>query len=95
MGMQSLLLINSGRDLLYEPDFMLTRNLTPRVAVFFEYGGFFAQRAPGISIAHFGAVWKVTRRHQLDAQWGFGMSKSAPAAFVGGGYSFRFDGLPL
>ena len=95
MGMQSLRVLNSGRDVIYEPDFMLTRDLDSRgrLTIFSEYGGYFAQNANGISIAHFGVVWKPARNHQLDMQWGFGMSKTAPAAFVGFGYSFRLDNL--
>ncbi len=94
MGMQSLLLLNSGRDIQYQPDFMLSRTVGPRAGVFAEYVGFFTHQAAPQQIAHFGGVYKVTRHHQLDMHFGFGMNKSAPAAFVGAGYSFRFDKLP-
>jgi hypothetical protein len=94
MGMQSLLVLNSGRDAQYQPDFMLTRNITPRLGVFAEYLGVFTHQANGFSIMHFGSTWKVARDHQFDIQWGFGLNKSAPAALVGVGYSYRFDWLP-
>ncbi len=94
MGMQSLLLLNSGGALEYEPDFMLSKSFGPRAGLFAEYGGFFTQGRAGLSIAHFGAVYRPARHHQLDVQCGFGLNKSAPAAFVGAGYSYRFDHLP-
>lgn len=95
MGMQSLLLINDGRDLEYEPDFMLNKAITRRLSAFIEYGGFFIHHAYPVNLIHFGAVQKLNKNNQIDMQWGFGMNKAAPAAFVGAGYSVRFDRLPL
>jgi hypothetical protein len=93
MGMQSLLLINSGRDLQYVPDVMISRSIGARAGVFVEYGGFFTQGAAPLNIMHFGGVRKLTRHQQIDMQFGFGMNRAAPIAFVGFGYSFRFDKL--
>ncbi len=94
MGMQSILLINDGHNVDYEPDVMLSRSITPRTGVFAEYGGFFIHNSRPVNIAHFGGVWKLNRHNQVDIQFGFGMNKTAPAAFVGAGYSYRFDWLP-
>lgn len=94
MGMQSLLVLNSGRDVQYQPDFMLVRSITPRLNAFVEYLGVFTHHARGVSLIHFGSTWKVARHHQLDVHWGFGLNRTAPAAFVGAGYSYRFDWLP-
>ncbi len=94
MGMQSLLLPNSAHTVLYEPDFMLSKSLTPALSVFAEYAGFFASSIPHQQIAHFGGTWKLNRHHQLDMHFGFGLDKAAPAAFIGAGYSYRFDRLP-
>ena len=94
MGMQSLLVLNSGHDVQYQPDFMLSRSITSRVGVFIEYEGVFTRQARGFSIMHFGSTWKIARDHQLDIHWGVGLNKSAPAALVGVGYSYRFDRLP-
>ena len=95
-GMQSLIVTQPHGNIQWQPFVMLSRAVGSKAAVFAEYGGFFQQNShtPGQSIAHFGAVYKLNRHNQIDIQYGFGMSKSAPVAFVGCGYSYRFDGLP-
>jgi hypothetical protein len=95
-GMQSLIVSSKHGSIQWQPFAMLTRSFGRRTAAFVEYGGFFQQNshAPGLSVAHAGAVFKPARHHQIDFHFGFGMSKSAPSAFVGAGYSYRFDGLP-
>lgn len=93
MGMQSLLVLNKGRDVQYQPDVMLSYSPTNRIGFFAEYVGFITHRLPDVNIAHFGAVFKPARHHQLDAHFGVGLNKSAPAIFVGAGYSYRFDKL--
>jgi hypothetical protein len=95
-GMQSIVVTQPHGNIQYQPFVMFTRALGSRASAFVEYAGFFQQNshAPGQSIAHFGGVYKITKHNQVDIQWGFGMSKTAPAAFVGVGYSYRFDGLP-
>ncbi len=93
MGMQSLLVLNSGRKVQYQPDFMLNRSIGTRTGVFAEYVGFFTDHAQSLQIAHFGGVRKLNRNQQIDMHFGFGLDKTAPTAFVGAGYSFRFDRL--
>jgi hypothetical protein len=89
MGMQSLLLFD--RAVSWSPDFMLNRSIGTKSGVFMEYGGFFTHRTLPVNLIHFGGVYKITPRQQLDLQFGFGLNRSAPTAFVGAGYSFRLD----
>lgn len=95
-GMQSILVMNSGGDIQYQPFVMVTRNIGSNAACFAEYAGFFQQNShkPSQQIAHFGGVYKIKNNHQVDMHFGFGMTKSSPAAFVGAGYSYRFNRLP-
>lgn len=94
MGMQSILLLNAGRTVQYQPDFMLNRSMGTKASMFAEYVGFFTQQAPSAQIAHFGGVYKLKPHHQIDMHFGFGLDRIAPAAFIGSGYSYRFDKLP-
>lgn len=98
MGMQSFLVINSGENPVWENFWMLNRTIGSRTSVFAEYGGFYTHgsvpSSPTVNLAHFGAVRKLNKNNQIDIQFGFGMNKAAPAAFVGVGYSVRFDRLP-
>jgi hypothetical protein len=94
MGMQSILVLNSGRSAQYQNFFMLNRAIGARSSVFAEYGGFYTQGSAPLNIAHFGAVRKLNKNTQIDLQFGFGMNQAAPAAFIGAGYSFRLDRLP-
>ena len=73
---------------------VLNRSIGTRSSVFAEYAGFYTHHLAPLNIAHFGAVRKLNKNNQIDIQFGFGMNKAAPAAFVGAGYSFRFDRLP-
>lgn len=93
-GMQSILLLNSGRSVKYQPDFMLSRSIGSKASVFAEYVGFFTQHFSSSQIAHFGGVYKIKPHHQVDLHFGFGLDQTAPAAFIGSGYSYRFDKLP-
>lgn len=93
MGMNSLLVLNSGRNLQYQPNLMLTGAVGCKASVFAEYAGFFTQDFPSIQLAHFGTLYRPKRNHQIDVHFGFGLDKTSPAAFVGAGYSFRFDSL--
>ena len=93
-GMQSILLLNAGRSIQYQPDFMLSRTIGKKASVFAEYVGFFTQQAQSIQITNFGGTYKLKPHHQVDMHFGFGLDKAAPAAFIGTGYSYRFDKLP-
>jgi hypothetical protein len=92
-GMQSLLVLNKGADVQWQPDALICRNIGSKTTIFMEYGGFITHHHNPVHIIHFGAVYKITHCQQLDSQFGFGMNESAPSAFVGAGYSVRFDQL--
>ncbi len=94
-GMQSILLLNSGSDVQYQNFVMLNRAFGARTSAFIEYGGFYTHHQGPLNIFHSGAVRKLNKNNQIDIQFGFGMNRAAPAAFVGAGYSCRFDRLPL
>ena len=94
-GMQSITVLDSGRDVQWQNFFLVSRAFGARTSAFAEYGGFYTHHASASDIAHFGVVRKLNKNNQVDMQWGIGMSKTAPAAFVGVGYSFRIDHLPL
>ena len=66
-GMQSLLLLNSGGDLQWQPFVMVTRTLGGKAYAFAEYAGFYTQNShkPAQQIAHFGGVYKIKKNHQL------------------------------
>jgi hypothetical protein len=88
-GQQSLHVINGGRDVQWEPDALVSRSIGSKAGVFIEYYGIITHGEAPENIIHFGAVYKVTHNQQFDVDFGFGMNKAAPSAFVGAGYSFR------
>jgi hypothetical protein len=107
-GMQSIVLLDNGRDVQWQNFWLLCRAFGARTSAFIEYGGFYTRNssyavAPGgfrrfvlpSNIMHFGVVRKLNKNNQVDLQFGFGLDQTAPAAFVGVGYSFRLDRLPL
>lgn len=94
-GMQSLLVVDAGRDVQWQNFWLLSRAVGEKTSVFAEYGGFYIHHQNPMNIAHFGIVRRVTKNTQIDMQWGVGMNRSAPSAFVGAGYSFRLDNLPF
>jgi hypothetical protein len=94
MGMQSLLVID-GRDVQWQNFWMANRAIGKRTSIFLEYAGFYTHHAAANNIAHFGVVRKVNKNNQVDMHFGIGLDQTAPAAFVGVGYSFRFDRLPV
>lgn len=92
-GMQSLLLIDHGRSVQWQPDVLISRSLGTKACTFLEYGGYFTSNHYPINLIHLGAMYKLTRHQQIDTHCGFGLNQNAPSAFVGLGYSFRVDGL--
>jgi len=95
-GMESIIITDSRGDIDYEPFVMVTKTMGRKVAVFAEYASQFIRNThvPGVELAHFGGIYKLNRNNQLDMHFGFGLTKNSPAAFVGAGYSYRFDHLP-
>jgi hypothetical protein len=95
MGQQSLVVVNSGRDVQWQNFWMASRAIGTRTSIFLEYAGFYTHHASANNIAHFGIVRKLNKNNQVDMHFGFGLDQTAPAAFVGVGYSVRFDRLPV
>lgn len=93
-GMPSFILLNQARNSQYQQTAMLCRSIGTRTTLFTEYAGFYTRKEFPVNFIHFGVVRKLDRTRQLDIHFGFGLNKSAPAAFVGVGYSFRFDHFP-
>ena len=71
-----------------EITFVFDRQLTAPWDAFVEYAGDFPQRGGSRQIAHFGSAYKFAPRHQIDVQFGAGLSHAAPHFFLGAGYSF-------
>ncbi len=94
-GMQSLIVINSGRDVQWQNFWLINKSFGSRTSIFIEYAGFITHHNSASNIIHFGIVRKLNAHNQIDLHFGFGLDKTAPATFVGTGYSFRFDHLPL
>jgi hypothetical protein len=94
-GMQSILVINQGSDVQWQNFWLINRNFGTRTTAFVEYAGFYTHQASANNIMHFGVVRKLNKNNQVDIHFGFGLDKTAPAAFVGVGYSFRLDRLPI
>lgn len=92
-GMQSLVLINRGETLQWQPDALVCRNIGSKASAFMEYAGFFTEHKYPINLLHFGGVYKVTRHQQVDTRFGVGLNQAAPSVFAGLGYSFRIDDL--
>lgn len=68
--------------------FALDRQLTKPWDTFIEYAGDFPQHGGSRQLLHFGSVYKLAPRHQIDFHIAAGLSRAAPDMFVGLGYSF-------
>lgn len=73
-----------------ETTFYLDRQLTKPWDAFVEYAGDFPERGGSRQLLHFGTSYKLAPRHQIDFHVGVGLSRAAPDAFLGFGYSFLF-----
>lgn len=73
-----------------ETTFFFDRQLTKPWDAFVEYAGDFPQRGGSRQLLHFGTSYKLAPHHQIDFHVAAGISRAAPSAFVGFGYSFLF-----
>lgn len=73
-----------------ETTFYLDRQLTKPWDAFVEYAGDFPERGGSRQLLHFGTSYRLAPHHQIDFHVGVGLSRAAPDAFVGFGYSFLF-----
>jgi hypothetical protein len=95
-GMQSFFFpsdANGHRNADWQNSFVLNRSWGRQKNVFIEYVGDLFDHGPMSNLIHFGAAYRPDRRQQMDTQFGFRMTNSAPIAFFGFGYSFLLGNL--
>ena len=94
-GMQSLFYDTDGgrRKLTWEATFYVEREIAKHADVFIEYAGDYSRGGGSRQLIHLGTAYRITRRHQIDFHFGFGLSHAAPSQIVAAGYSFRIDNL--
>lgn len=80
----------SQRNFTGETTFYFDRQLTKPWDAFIEYAGDFPERGGSSQILHVGTAYKLAPHHQIDFHFAFGLTNSAPHAYVGFGYSFLF-----
>jgi len=69
----------------------LERELDSRSDAFIEYIADFGHGSAAASRFNAGAAYRLTPTSQIDFHVGAGLDRHAPSAFIGVGYSFRFD----
>jgi hypothetical protein len=78
-----------ARATVYQPTAIVYRAFGPRVDLWGEYAANFANRGlPSEQVVDGGILWRPRNKHQFDLRFGFGLTESAPRAFLGVGYSF-------
>ena len=92
-GMQSLFWNTTAgrRNLVWEPTFLVEKEISGPWSVFAEYAGDFAQQGSSKQITHFGTAYRITPKQQIDFHLGFGVSPAAAQHFLAVGYSIRLD----
>lgn len=94
LGDDDIIVENASRNLIYQPTVILYKHLQvgkkreERVDLWLEYAGLFPQKNRSIQLIDMGALIRPLRRHQIDVRIGFGVSKIAPRAILGLGYSW-------
>ncbi len=77
----------------FQPSFLIDRQVSDHSDVFAEYIGNYQTRGlPGQEL-NFGGSYRLTQTQQIDFHVGFGLNRNSPDYFIGIGYSLRFDGL--
>jgi hypothetical protein len=77
----------------FQPSFLIDRQVSPNADVFAEYIGDYQTRGLAGQQLNFGGSYRVTQTQQIDFHAGFGLNRNSPNYFVGVGYSLRFDHL--
>jgi hypothetical protein len=92
-GMVSLFWLTEEdrRNPTWQPAFYIERQITKSWDVFLEYAADYPAHGEPRPILHTGTAYRITPRNQLDLHIGVGLSRAAPAVFVGIGYSFLID----
>jgi hypothetical protein len=81
------------RNLTGETTLLLDRQLRKTWDAFLEYAGDFPQNEGPRHLLHFGTLYRITPRQQLDFHVGVGLSAAAVDHFFGAGYSFRLQAV--
>lgn len=81
---------SAKHDFTGETTFFLDRQITGPWDAFVEYAGDFPERGGSRQFLHFGTSFKITHRQQLDFHVAAGLSRAAPTAYIGFGYSILF-----
>jgi hypothetical protein len=77
----------------FQPSFLIDRQIGPHADVFAEYVGDYQTRGhPGQEL-NFGGSYRLTQTQQINFHAGVGLNRNSPDYFVGIGYSLRFDGV--
>jgi hypothetical protein len=76
-----------------ETTLSVERDLGPQVDIFIEYVGDYPNHDVASQVLNCGGAYRFTPLQQIDFHAGLGFTHQSPAAFIGFGYSIRFDGL--
>lgn len=76
-----------------ESTLSLEREIGPRADLFAEFVGDYPSDTPPRQFLNFGGSYRVTPTQQIDFHTGFGLDNRVPKAFIGIGYSWRWDRL--
>jgi len=77
----------------FQPSFLIDRQVTEHSDVFAEYIGDYQTRGLPEQQLNFGGSYRLTQTQQIDFNVGFGLNRNSPDYFVCIGYSLRFDHL--
>jgi len=80
-------------ETVFQPSFLIDRQVTSHSDVFAEYIGDYQTRGLPGQMLNFGGSYRLTQTQQIDFHAGVGLNRNSPDYFVGVGYSLRFDGL--
>lgn len=90
-GMQGFFLTSDSegnRLLIWQPVFLLERELGEKANIFMEYAADFPTRGKNVQFLHFGAAYRPRRSAQLETHFGIGLNRETPTIFYAFGYSF-------
>ncbi len=78
---------------IFQPSFLIDRQVGDHADVFAEYIGDYQTRGLPAQELNFGGSYRFAHAQQVDFHTGFGINRNSPDYFVGIGYSLRFDEL--
>jgi hypothetical protein len=80
-------------ETVFQPSFLIDRQVGAHADVFAEYIGDYQTRGLPAQLLNFGWSYRLTQTQQIDFHAGIGLNRNSPDYFVGIGYSLRLDGL--